>query len=196
MASIDPITVIIRGVTPEDCINVVRTLVDQGLCQIEVPLNSPDAYETIERLKAEFQGAIDLGAGTVTDPRQLDRLVGLPYVLSPNCDPLVIRRAIELGIRPIPGVFTATESFAAIQAGANTLKMFPANLLGVDGIKALKAVLPPVSICSVGGIDLDNAADFAQFGGVGVGSSLYQPGMDLSLLAQRAAQWRTRLPIN
>lgn len=189
-----PLIAILRGLTTDAAEGVVGALFDAGLRVAEVPLNSPDAFETIARLVRAFGDRMVIGAGTVTDVASVRRLAATGAVLcvAPNTDTAVIRAAVEAGLVPVPGYMTPTEAFAAIDAGARHLKLFPAAGREAD-LAALRTVLPRgVKLLAVGGatpVDLEallaGGAD-----GVGIGSSLYRPGDDVARVAQRALAWR------
>ena len=185
---------ILRGITPDEVDPLVGTLIDSGFTAIEIPLNSPTPFESIARaveLSREHGGPDKLiGAGTVLTAEDVDRVkaCGGNLIVSPNVDRAVIARALELGMRVMPGVMTPTEALAAIDAGARDLKFFPASLLGPDGIRAIRAVLPgDVRIYAVGGVGADDFAAYAAAGvyGFGLGSSLFKPGANAG--AVRAA---------
>ena len=188
MATTDPekrLVAILRGITPDEVEPLVGGLMACGFEAIEIPLNSPTPFESIARaarLSATYGGADRLiGAGTVLTADDVDRVrdCGGNLIVSPNVDRAVIRRAIELGMRVMPGVMTPTEALAAIDAGARDLKFFPASLLGPDGIKAIRAVLPDdVNIYAVGGVGAEDFAVYTAAGvyGFGLGSSLFRPG--------------------
>jgi 2-dehydro-3-deoxyphosphogalactonate aldolase len=182
---------ILRGLTPQRASEVGTTLFDAGFRCIEVPLNSPDPFETI-KLLADARGAQCLvGAGTVLTAAEVDRVHGAggKLVVAPNCDPAVIRRALDLGMRVLPGIATATEAFAALNAGATDLKLFPAATFGPRHLKALKSVLPKyVRIYPVGGIGSQDIADWLVSGadGFGFGSELFTPAYTLAELTKRA----------
>ena len=185
------IVAILRGVRPEAVIEIAECLVKSGIKTIEVPLNSPQALESIRLLHERLAGQATIGAGTVLAVEQVDAVAqaGGTLVLSPNMNVAVIRRTRELGLTSIPGVATPTEAFAALDAGATSLKLFPADVLGIASLKAWRSVMPSdVRIYAVGGIDADNAAAFLAAGaiGVGVGGWLYKPGRSLEELRKRA----------
>lgn len=186
-----PLVAILRGLTPATADAVVETLVAAGFGAIEVPLNSPDPFRSIEIARRTAPEACLIGAGTVVDPADVDRLAeaGGTLLVSPNVDPAVLARAARHGMVTLPGVFTATEAFAAIRAGASALKFFPASLLGPGGIRALGAVLPKdVPLCAVGGVSEIDFADYLAAGIAmfGLGSSLYRPGDTIADVAPRA----------
>ena len=176
---------ILRGITTDESLDVVESLIKAGIKKIEVPLNSPSPFKTIERIQTAYGDAALIGAGTVLsiyEVNELDR-IGARLVVSPNCNPEVIRRSKELGMFSYPGVFTATECFSALDAGADGLKFFPASTLGIDGLKALKAVLPTnTPTYAVGGVDLPDFEKWLSAGitGFGIGSSIYKPGRSAS----------------
>jgi 2-dehydro-3-deoxyphosphogalactonate aldolase len=194
------IIAILRGVTPDTVIEIAECLVQSGIKTIEVPLNSPNALESIRLLHQGFEGRAVIGAGTVISVAQVEAVAetGAKLVLSPNMDVAVIERTRALGLTSVPGVATATEAFRALQAGANALKMFPADVLGVATMKAWLSVMPTgTRIYAVGGIDASNTAVFAEAGafGVGVGGSLYKPGKSMGLIREVAMQLvQTRSP--
>lgn len=188
-----PVVAILRGVTPDTVLGVAQVLLDAGFRVIEVPLNSPSPLASIEALAREFGADVLVGAGTVLSPAQVDDVVaaGAGLVLSPNCHAPVIAQTLRHGVLAMPGVATPSEAFAALAAGAQTLKLFPADVLGTASFKGWRAVLPKdTPMFGVGGIDADNLASFRQAGaaGVGLGSSLYVPSIGLAELAQRARQ--------
>ncbi|MBA5776026.1 2-dehydro-3-deoxy-6-phosphogalactonate aldolase [Stappia sp. F7233] len=182
---------ILRGVTPAEVEEIGETLAAAGFEAIEVPLNSPDPLVSIERLRKHLPETVIVGAGTVLQASQVDtvRNAGGSLVVSPNCDREVIARTAELGMLSLPGVFTASEAFAALKAGASALKIFPANVLGPSGIKALRAVLPEACvIAAVGGVSDGDFADYVAAGAraFGLGSSLYSPGFTVEEVGRRA----------
>lgn len=185
------IIAILRGVTPQEVLGVAEVLVEEGVKTIEVPFNSPDVLESIARLAERFGATASIGAGTVLSEDDVIRAAGAGarFIVSPNTNPGVIGRARALGLDAYPGAFTATEIFAAIDAGATAAKLFPADTLGPEGVKALRAVLPKgFPLVAVGGVDLDNLGAFFAAGcqGFGIGGFLYKPGMDLALIRERA----------
>jgi 2-dehydro-3-deoxyphosphogalactonate aldolase len=181
---------ILRGLTPERALETGAALVAAGFRSIEVPLNSPRPFDTIKLLAAAHADCL-VGAGTVLTPSDVNqvRAAGGKLIVSPNCDPQVIRHALSLGMRVMPGIATATEAFAAVQAGATELKLFPASTYGVGHLRALKSVLPKhVKIYPVGGIGSQDIAEWLVSGadGFGFGGELFKPAYTLADVAQRA----------
>ena len=188
-----PIIAILRGLTPDEAIPVGHALLEAGIDRIEVPLNSPDPLESIRVLASEIGDRALIGAGTVLTPDQVDAVadVGGKLIVSPNCDVSVIQRSVALGLQSWPGVFTPTEAFAALQAGATGLKLFPGSLAGLAGLAALRPVLPPgAQVFAVGGAGPENFGAWieASADGFGIGSALYKPGMSVGEIANRARQ--------
>jgi 2-dehydro-3-deoxyphosphogalactonate aldolase len=182
---------ILRGVTPERVVGISNVLYEAGIRMIEVPLNSPDPFASIAALAACNRPDWIIGAGTVltVDEVQRARAAGARLVVAPNCEPAVIRRAVELGLRAMPGFATATEAFQAIQAGAQDLKLFPASTYGPRHLQALRAVLPKsVRLFAVGGVGPADIAGWLAAGaaGFGLGSELFRPEYDLTEIRQRA----------
>lgn len=183
---------ILRGITPPEAAPVAYALVAAGIDRIEVPLNSPDPFDSIKAMLDAVGDRATVGAGTVLDTGAVARLAGMGarMVVSPDCHPPVIEAAKAAGMLSYPGVFTATEAFAAWRAGADGLKLFPAPLMGLDGFTALRAVLPPDLPCfAVGGVGPDDFAAWRAAGiaGFGLGSALYKPGLDVAEVARRAS---------
>ncbi|OUD08526.1 2-dehydro-3-deoxy-6-phosphogalactonate aldolase [Marivivens niveibacter] len=186
------IIAILRGLRSENAIAVTDVLINAGITKIEVPLNSPDPFVTIEKMVNHAGDAAQIGAGTVLTIAEVDRLsdIGAAMVVSPNCDQDVIAHTAAKGMASYPGVFTATECFAAIQLGATGLKFFPAFKLGPDGLSALKAVLPAdVATYAVGGVGPDDFANWYKAGvtGFGLGSNLFKPDWSIDQI-ETAAQ--------
>lgn len=185
------IIAILRGIRPEDAVPVCEALVAAGITLIEVPLNSPDPLASIGSAAKLFAGRAEIGAGTVLSPEAADSVAdaGGSFVVSPDTNPAVIERTIARGMKSYPGVFSPTDAFAALRAGATGLKFFPAEVLGPRGIKAMKAVLPPeVPLYAVGGANPDNFAEYFAAGcaGFGLGTYIFKPGMTPSDVADRA----------
>ena len=177
-----PLIAILRGITPLEAESVSDVLIEAGISIIEVPLNSPQPFETIERM-VKFHGNKGIfGAGTVLKEYDVYRVqeVGGKIIVSPNLNTLVIKKTKELNLYSIPGVFTATECFDALDSGADALKFFPASLLREENFKALNAVLPENTISiAVGGISENTFPSWLKvnINGFGLGSNLYKPGM-------------------
>jgi 2-dehydro-3-deoxyphosphogalactonate aldolase len=185
------IVAILRGVTPDEVVAVSQTLYDSGIRVVEVPLNSPEPFTSIEKLSKAFADKMVVGAGTVLTVQDVNLLKahGGQISVSPDCNEATISRAVELGLVPLPGVFTPTEAFAAIRAGASHLKLFPAEVASPATIKAWKAVLPRhVKIYAVGGVTPDNMGDWLAGGasGFGIGSSIFKPGMSMAKISESA----------
>lgn len=186
-----PLAAILRGVHPEEALDVALVLVDAGIRIIEVPLNSPEPFVSIGRIAAVFGDRCLIGAGTVLRSGDVDRVAdaGGRLVVAPNFNADVVSRARSLDLIPVPGVQTPTEAFAALDAGAAALKLFPAEIIPPKAVKAMRAVLPgDTLLLAVGGIGPDNMAAYREAGvnGFGIGSSLYRPGLAVSEIAVRA----------
>ena len=184
---------ILRGVVPERVVSVGNVLYEAGFRMIEVPLNSPDPFASIAALSACNRPDWIVGAGTVlnVDEVQRTQAAGGKLIVAPNCDPDVIRRAVQLGLRVLPGFATATEAFQAIQAGAQELKLFPASTYGPRHLQALRAVLPKsVRVFPVGGVGVRDIPGWLAAGaaGFGLGSELFRPEYDLTEIRTRAAE--------
>jgi 2-dehydro-3-deoxyphosphogalactonate aldolase len=183
---------ILRGITPADALPIAQALVAAGITRIEVPLNSPDPFQSIALMAAGLGSDVEIGAGTVltVDDVAVVHAAGGTLIVSPNCNPEVIRATRARGMASWPGVMTPTECFAAIQAGATGLKIFPASLIGPDGLKAIRAVLPKdLAVYAVGGAGPSNFADWVKAGasGFGIGTALYTPGTTAAEITARAA---------
>ncbi|MCM2396505.1 2-dehydro-3-deoxy-6-phosphogalactonate aldolase [Rhizobium sp. S95] len=184
---------ILRGVRPDEIEPIVDVLLETGFEAIEVPLNSPDAFVSIEKARKRAPASCLIGAGTVLDVANVDRLAdaGGNLLVTPNVEPDVIRRAVGHGMVTMPGVFTPTEALLAAKSGAAALKFFPASVLGAQGINAIRAILPAgLPIGAVGGV---SETDFSAYLKVGVtcfglGSSLYKPGYDAAAVEERAVK--------
>ena len=185
------IIAILRGIKPEEALDIVHVIVDSGITQVEVPLNSPRAFESIELIRDEFKGSIQFGAGTVTDVEQVEILsrIGVDFIVSPNFEYSVVKATKEAGILSYPGVITPTECFSALNSGADGLKFFPASLLGEANLIAIKAVLPfNIPIYMVGGVGPENFSSWFKAGasGFGIGSGIYKAGESASAVAKKA----------
>ena len=186
-----PLIAILRGVTPDEAVPICAALIDAGITKIEVPLNSPDPFDSIKRMVDAHGDDALIGAGTVLSTDDVGRVsqMGGKLIVSPNCDQRVIVATKTAGMESWPGVMTPTECFEALKWGADGLKIFPASLIGPDGIKAIRAVLPPgTQVYAVGGAGADNFAEWmvASADGFGIGSALYKPGLSVAEVAARA----------
>ncbi len=182
---------ILRGIKPAEAVGAANTLIEAGITKIEVPLNSPDPLTSIGLMVEACASQAIFGAGTVLTIKQVEdvALIGAALIVSPNCNLKVIAATKQAGMMSVPGVMSATESMGALGAGADALKFFPGDMLEVKGLKSIRAILPVDIRCYiVGGVQADSFASWALAGanGFGIGSALYEPGMDLALLAQRA----------
>ncbi|MHA6690484.1 2-dehydro-3-deoxy-6-phosphogalactonate aldolase [Devosia sp. A449] len=186
------IIAILRGITPAETVGVCEALVAAGITMIEVPLNSPDALTSISlAVKALGQQAA-IGAGTVLTTANVAAVAeaGGSFIVSPDTNTDVIAETVRRGLRSYPGVFSPSDAFRAVHAGATGLKFFPAEVLGPKGIKAMKAVLPPeLPLYAVGGANPDNFHEYFAAGcvGFGLGTYIYKPGMSVAQVAERAA---------
>jgi 2-dehydro-3-deoxyphosphogalactonate aldolase len=194
-----PLVAILRGLAPAEAADVGKVLHQAGFRALEVPLNRPGAIACIATLVKLNLADTLVGGGTMLTVAHVDAVheAGGRLLVSPNCNPAVIRRAADLGMYCAPGVATPTEAFAALDAGADALKLFPADMVGHAGLKAFNSVVPAgTPMWPVGGITPDNMEGWVRAGatGFGIGGQLYTPGTTLDELAQRAAayvaKWR------
>jgi 2-dehydro-3-deoxyphosphogalactonate aldolase len=186
-----PLVAILRGLRPAEALDVGEMLVEAGFRIVEVPLNSPDPFDSIKLLVQALGKRAIVGAGTVLNVADVETLhaVGGQICISPNTNPDVIRRAKALGMISFPAFFTPTEAFSAIDAGADAIKLFPAELAGTTGLKAMKAVLPKhVPVFPVGGVTPENMKDFIDAGasGFGIGSAVFKPGDTPEIVFKKA----------
>jgi 2-dehydro-3-deoxyphosphogalactonate aldolase len=184
---------IFRGIKPDECEAIVRGAIEAGITTIEVPLNSPEPFDSIARLVAKFGERAIIGAGTVlsdADVREAAK-AGSRIIVSPNYNEGVVREAKKLGLESWPGVLTPSECFAALAVGADGLKLFPCSVLGPSGVQAMRAVLPPaVRLYAVGGAGPKNFKEWRPAGvdGFGIGSALYKPGDSAATVATAARE--------
>lgn len=181
---------ILRGIAPAQALAVGEVLVHSGFSMLEIPLNSPQALDSIGQL-AQAQPRALVGAGTVLTAAQVRDVhaAGGQLVVAPNFDPEVVRAALQLGLVCLPGVLTPSEAFGALAAGAHGLKLFPAEMASPAVLKALRAVLPAhVPVFPVGGISVGNMGPWMAAGakGFGIGSALYSPGKSTAAVREHA----------
>jgi 2-dehydro-3-deoxyphosphogalactonate aldolase len=186
-----PLIAILRGVTPDEVEAIGEALVGAGIGLIEVPLNSPDPLESIARLAKAFEGRAVIGAGTVLQVHDVAavRAAGGTMIISPNANPAVISASAGQGLVSLPGIATPSEAFAALEAGATALKLFPAEGASPKVLKAMRAVLPKqVRVLPVGGIGPDSMRPWLEAGaaGFGLGSALYTVGSTAADVGARA----------
>ena len=186
-----PIISILRGVHPAEAVAFAGVILAAGIDRIEVPLNSPSPLESISAIAKTYGDRALIGAGTVLTVAQVQqvRAAGGQLVVSPNCDPAVIAATIATGMQSWPGIFTPSEAFAALQAGATGLKLFPGDMAGPKGLKAMRAILPTgTQVYAVGGAGPENFAEWiaASADGFGLGSAIYKPGDTPETVAAKA----------
>lgn len=182
---------ILRGLDPARAVETASAIVAAGITRIEVPLNSPAPLRSIAALQDALGARARIGAGTVLRTEDVRAVAdtGATFIVSPNCDRAVIARTKAMGLDSYPGVFTPSECFAALDAGADALKIFPAGLMGRDGVRAIRAVLPPgIRIYAVGGVGPRDFVDWRAAGvdGFGLGSALFQPSWEIARVAEQA----------
>lgn len=194
-----PIAAILRGVRPDEAVDIGSALIDAGIRIIEVPFNSPDPLHSIAALQQHFGDRAIIGGGTVLSVEAVESLhqAGGRIMVTPNTDPAVIARGAELGLALLPGFLTPSEAFQAVKAGARRIKLFPAASLGTSYVKAIKDVLPrDIGVWAVGGADADTIGEWLRAGceGIGVGGALYRPGDRPDQVRERAIRlvggWR------
>ncbi len=189
-----PLIAILRGLKPDEAVEIGEAIVAAGFRCLEVPLNSPEPLESIRRLRAALDGRALVGAGTVLSVEAAREVAdaGGQLVISPNTNIKVIAETKTLGLLSLPGFFTPSEAFAALDAGADALKLFPAEIAGPKGLKAVRAVLPPATrIYPVGGVDPDSMAAWRSAGasGFGIGSGVFKPGQTPEQTGLQAADF-------
>jgi 2-dehydro-3-deoxyphosphogalactonate aldolase len=186
-----PIIAILRGVKPAEAVGIAGVILAAGIDKIEVPLNSPSPFDSINAIVKVYGDQALIGAGTVLTTTQVKqvRSAGGQLVVSPNCDPAVIAATIAEGMQSWPGVFTPSEALAALQAGATGLKLFPGDMAGPKGLKAMRVILPfGTQVYAVGGAAPDNFSKWieASADGFGLGSAIYKPGDTSETVAAKA----------
>jgi 2-dehydro-3-deoxyphosphogalactonate aldolase len=186
-----PLVAILRGIRPEEAASVAAELETAGFSIIEVPLNSPDPMNSIAKLVREFGERLLVGAGTVMTEAQVAEIAaaGARLIVTPHADARVVRAARRLGLVAVPGFFTPAEAFAMLEAGADALKLFPAEGASPAMLRAMRAVLPSgTQVLPVGGIDASNMAAWRDAGaaGFGIGSAIYKPGDTPAVVAAKA----------
>lgn len=189
-----PLIAILRGIAPQEVLAHVRVLVEEGYDAIEVPLNSPDWATSIDLAVRDFGSQAWIGGGTVLELADVDALValGARFIVTPNTSPALIRHAAGRGLQVVAGFATASEAFAALDAGAQMLKLFPASTYGPQHVRALRAVLPAAPIFVVGGVSLSTLAGYLSVGsaGAGIGGEIYQPGQSIERTRDSARAFR------
>lgn len=192
-----PLIAILRGLKPDEAVEVGEAIVAAGFRCLEVPLNSPEPLDSIRRLRQALDGRALVGAGTVLNVAATHEVAdaGGQLIISPNTNVDVIRETKTLGLLSLPGFFTPSEAFAALDAGADALKLFPAEIAGPKGLKAVRAVLPAATrVYPVGGVDPDSMSAWRSAGasGFGIGSAVFKPGQSAEQVARQAAEFVVR----
>lgn len=189
-----PLIAILRGITPDETSAHVRALVEEGFDAIEIPTNSPNWQDSVALAAREFSFDARIGAGTVLTLAHVDALVdaGGTLAVTPNTNPAVIRHAVERDLLVAAGCATASEAFAALEAGAQLLKLFPASIHGPAMVRALRSVLPPIPLFAVGGVTPDTLPGYLSAGcaGAGIGGELYKPGQSVNATRRHARLFR------
>lgn len=188
-----PLIAVLRGITPDEIVPVADTLMQEGIRIIEVPLNSPHAFDSIARLVERCPASVAIGAGTVLTTADVERLAGTgaPLMVTPNTDPAIIDAAIEAGLEPVIGCLTPSEALTAVAHGATILKIFPAARMGAAYLNDIRAVLPPgIKLVPFGGVSKATMAEFHIAGGdgYGFGTSLYTPGRSAEAVGAAARE--------
>lgn len=189
-----PLIAIVRGIKPTEAAPVAVALHAAGFRFVEVPLNSPEPFDSIARMRKALPAEVVVGAGTVLRADDIERVeaAGAELIVMPHGDPAVIRAAKAAGLACVPGAMTPTEAFAALDAGADALKLFPAELISPRIVKAMRAVLPKAThLFAVGGITPDTMAEYVRAGatGFGLGSALYGPGVPADVVGANARRF-------
>ena len=192
-----PLIAILRGLKPDEAVEIGEAIVAAGFRCLEVPLNSPEPLDSIRRLRQALDGRALVGAGTVLNVAAAHEVAdaGGQLIISPNTNVDVIRETKTLGLLSLPGFFTPSEAFAALDAGADALKLFPAEIAGPKGLKAVRAVLPAATrVYPVGGVDPDSMSAWRSAGasGFGIGSAVFKPGQSAEQVARQAAEFVVR----
>lgn len=189
-----PLIAILRGITPDETSAHVRALIEEGYDAIEIPTNSPDWQDSVAIAAREFSVDAKIGAGTVLTLAHVDALVdaGGTLAVTPNTNPAVIRQAVDRGLLVAAGCATPSEAFAALEAGAQLLKLFPASIHGPAMVRALRSVLPPIPLFAVGGVTPDTLPGYLSAGcaGAGIGGELYKPGQSVDATRTHARAFR------
>ena len=194
-----PLIAILRGVRPDEVIPIVAALEAAGIAIVEVPLNSPQPLESIKLVAANFGDRMLVGAGTVMTPEQVQEIaeVGGKLIVTPHADTEIVRKAKSLGMLTAPGFFTPFEAFSLLKAGADCLKIFPAEAYNTAALKGIRAVLPPGTlVVPVGGVTAENIPEWAAAGaaGFGMASSIYKVGDTAEIVGKKAAALVAALP--